>query len=187
MPGCQCSSSPVARNNTYMLPAPKLRCQILTSLLSSSSLLSISIVMSSRHLKLSLYKAELSVFLLKPAAPSLRYFRNGNSILLGAQGPNAGVIPDYFFLFYPITVHQGMSLLPATRSPINGLWLNRRDDFRDGTQGSDSGVAQCGAFHTCLLCTPCCWPSTSPKETRPFVKPCAEPKADTGEDRKRGG
>lgn len=114
-----CPSHPVLwLKATCVLPAPKFISQILTCLLSSDSLLSISTVMSTKCLELSLSKAELSLFLPKPAPPSLPYLRSGNSIHLGAWGHL-----DLSFFSYPMYCpSRGKSFLLVTRSPTSELW-----------------------------------------------------------------
>ena len=59
------------------------------------------------------------------------------------------------------TVHQEVRLIPAPRSPISGLWLNRRVSFRDGDR---KAIVQ--------------WPSTDS---------VLKPEAETGEGRGRAG
>ena len=54
-----------------------------------------------------------------------------------------------------------MRLIPAPKSPISGLWLNRRVSFRDGDR---QAIVQ--------------WPNTDP---------VLKPEAETGEGRGRGG
>ena len=53
-----------------------------------------------------------------------------------------------------------MRLIPAPKSPISGLWLNRRVSFRDGDR---QAIVQ--------------WPNTDP---------VLKPEAETGEGRGRG-